>query len=201
MHGDFNAADRAANAPMSAPVTPPVRSQEGRPAPSTPEKLPEHGQRQGVVHVRVEPERELKVRVASRKNEVKQQQDWRQVFVDRPKTEPITDCSDELVFGENTGYDKDLLSRSICASGSGCLSEVTRYVCERSRQDQNWAWRAWLSALLKRRCLLTVIAADAQVTTRNAAASTKGGKRLIGCGNFDVLITARCRMGFDRCAM
>ena len=41
-------------------------------------------------------------------------------------------------------------------------------------------------------------AADAQETTRNAAASTKGGKRLIGCGRFDVLISARCRMGFDR---
>ena len=54
VHGDFNAADRAANAPVSAPVTPPVRSQEGRPAPSTPEKLPEHGLRQGVVHTRVE---------------------------------------------------------------------------------------------------------------------------------------------------
>ena len=47
MHGDFNAADRAPNGPVSAPVTPQVRSQEGRPAPSTPEKLPERGLRQG----------------------------------------------------------------------------------------------------------------------------------------------------------
>ena len=74
VHGDFHAADRAANAPVSAPVTPRVRIQEGRPAPSTPEKLPERGQRQGVVHARVEPEREPKVvgnnsdvRVAPRK--------------------------------------------------------------------------------------------------------------------------------------
>ena len=35
VHGDFNAADRAANAPVSAPFTPPVRNQEGRPAPPT----------------------------------------------------------------------------------------------------------------------------------------------------------------------
>ena len=33
---------------------------------------------------------------------------------------------------------------------------------------------------------------------RNAAASTKGGKSLIEGGNFDVLISARCKMGFDR---
>ena len=43
-------------------------------------------------------------------------------------------------------------------------------------------------------------AAYAQETTRNAAASTKGGKSFIDCGNFDVLISARCRMGFDRFA-
>ena len=43
-------------------------------------------------------------------------------------------------------------------------------------------------------------AGDAQGTTRNAAASMKGGKSLIECGNFDVLISARCRMGFDRYA-
>ena len=56
VHGDFNAADRAANAPVSAPVTPPVRGQEGRPAP----RLPERGQRQSVVHAKVELEREPK---------------------------------------------------------------------------------------------------------------------------------------------
>ena len=90
VHGDFNAADRAANVPVSAPVTPPVLIQEGCPAPSTPEKLPERGLRQGVVHAKVEPEREPKVvwnnscvREAPRKNEVKQQQNWRMVFVDR----------------------------------------------------------------------------------------------------------------------
>ena len=47
VHDDFNAADRAANAPVSAPVTPPVRSQQGRPAPSTLENLPVHGRRSG----------------------------------------------------------------------------------------------------------------------------------------------------------
>ena len=77
VHGDFNAADRTANTPVSAPVTPPVRGQEGR---------PERGLRQGVAHARVEPEREPKVHEAPRENEGKQQQDWRWVFVDRPST-------------------------------------------------------------------------------------------------------------------
>ena len=79
VHRDFNAADRAANVPVSAPVAPPVRIEEGRSAPSTPEKLPERGLRQGVVHAKVEPEREPKVvcknsdlRVTPRKSEVKQ---------------------------------------------------------------------------------------------------------------------------------
>ena len=44
-------------------------------------------------------------------------------------------------------------------------------------------------------------AAYAQEMTRNAAASMKGGKSLIECKNFDVLISARCRTGFDRHAM
>ena len=43
VHGDFNAAGRAANVPVSAHMSPPVRIQEGCPAPSTPEKLPERG--------------------------------------------------------------------------------------------------------------------------------------------------------------
>ena len=122
VHGDFNAADRAANAPVSAPVTPPVRSQEGRPAPSTLEKLPERGLRRGVAHAKVEPERKPKVgcnnsclRGAPRKNEVKQQQDWRLVFVDRQNTNRITDCLDELM-GEKFGFDRDLLSMSITAA-------------------------------------------------------------------------------------
>ena len=38
VHGEVNAAERGVNVEMSAPVTPPVRSQEGRQAPSTPEK-------------------------------------------------------------------------------------------------------------------------------------------------------------------
>ena len=118
MHCDVSATDGAANVPVSAPVTPPVRIREGCPAPSTPENLPERGLRQGVVHAKVEPERELKVvcnnicvRVAPRKNEVKQQQDWRLVFVDRPETYQITNCLDDILFGENSGYDFDLLSR------------------------------------------------------------------------------------------
>ena len=68
------------------------------------------------------------VRVAPRKNEVKQQLDGRLVFVDRPETERTTDCLDELMFGENIGNDRDLLSRSVCASGSGRLSEVSHEV-------------------------------------------------------------------------
>ena len=135
VHGDFNAADRAANVLVSAPVSPPVRIQEERPAPSTPENLPERGLRQGVVHAKMEPEREPKVacdnscvRVAPRMNVVKQQQDWMLVFVDRPETYQITNCLDEILFGEDIGYDFDLLSRSICASGGGCSSEVSHEV-------------------------------------------------------------------------
>ena len=88
-----------------------------------------------MAHARVEPEREPKVecndsdvRVAPRKNDVRQQQDWRLVFVDRPESYRITDCLDELV-GENVGVDRGLLSRSICASGS--LLEVSHEVRER----------------------------------------------------------------------
>ena len=43
-----------------------------------------------------------------------------------------------------------------------------------------------------------VNAADAQETTKGANASMKGE---IEDGNFDVLISARCKMGFDRHAM
>ena len=64
------------------------------------------------MHAKLEPERELKfacsdsdVRVALRKKEVKQQQDWRFVFVQRPET-----------------FHKDLLSRSICVAV--CLPEI-----------------------------------------------------------------------------
>ena len=96
---------------------------------------------------------------------------------------------------------------SICCPGASahlgvgaCLWSATRYVYEWSRQDQNWAWRAWLSALLKRRCLVTENAADAQATTKGANASMKGARSEIEGGNFDVLICARCRMGFDRYA-
>ena len=98
---------------------------------------------------------------------------------------------------------RTLAVTSICCPGASahlevgaCLWSATRYVYERSRQDQNWAWRAWLSALLKRRCLLTVNAADAQETTKGANASMSE----VEGGNFDVLICARCRMGFDRYA-
>ena len=56
VHGDFNAADRVANPPVIAPVTPLVRSQAGCPATSTPAKLPEPGFRQSVVHAAAVPE-------------------------------------------------------------------------------------------------------------------------------------------------
>ena len=69
-----------------------------------------------MVHARVEPEREPKVHVATRENEVKQQQDWRLVFVDRPETYGITDRLDELM-GENVGFDRG----ASCA----CLSEIS----------------------------------------------------------------------------
>ena len=209
MHVDFNAADRAANVLVSAPVTPPVRIQEGRPAPSTLEKLPERGLRQGVVHAKVEPEREPKVvcsnscvSAAPRKNEVNQQQDWRLVFVDRPETEQITDCLDAFCSARTLALtETDCPGASVHLRAGACPRSATRYVCERSRQDQNRARRALLSALLKRRCLLTATAADAQATTRHAAASTEGDRRSIEDENFDVLIFARSKMGFDQYVM
>ena len=141
MHGDFNAADRAANVPVSAPVTPPMRIQEGCPAPSTPEKLPERGLRQGVVHAKVELEREPKVvcnnscvRVAPRKNEVKQQQDWRRVFVDRPKTYQITNCLDEILFCEDIGCDSICCPGASAHLGVGAVSEVSYEVRLRTVQ-------------------------------------------------------------------
>ena len=67
-----------------------------------------------MVHAKVEPERELKVAcnysdvcMAPRKNEVKQQQDWRLFFVDRPETCGITDRLDELM-SENVDFDRAL---------------------------------------------------------------------------------------------
>ena len=162
-----------------------LRSIQAGPASLVPERVPKAGSKDSVV------------RLAPRSNEVKQQQDWRLVFVDRPETNGITDRLDELM-GENVGFDRDLMSRSICAGG---LSVVCpRSVCEGSRLDQNWAWRAWLSALLKRRCFLTANAAAAQATTRNAAAAMKGCKHAIEGGNFDVLISAHCKTGCDRYA-
>ena len=131
VHGDFNAADRAANVPVPAPVAPPVRSQLGRPAPSTLEKMPERGLGQGVAHARVEPERVPKGHVAPRENEVKQQQDWRLVFVDRPETEQIIDCMDEFMTTREC-FHKDLLSRSICVAA--CLLELSHEVHLRSVQ-------------------------------------------------------------------
>ena len=43
-----------------------------------------------------------------------------EVGLRRPETCGVTDCLDELM-GENVGFDRDLLSRSICA----CLSEIS----------------------------------------------------------------------------
>ena len=113
----------------------------------------------------------------------------RLVFVDRPETYRITDCLDELT-GENVGYDRDLLSRSICATGRS----ARRCVCERSRPDQNWAGRAWHNVLPTRKCPLTVNLAFAQATNRSAA------EHVIEGGNFDVLISAHCKTGCDRYA-
>ena len=52
-HGDFGAAGRTANVPLHAPVAPPMRIQEGRPAPSTAENLPERGIRQGEMYAKM----------------------------------------------------------------------------------------------------------------------------------------------------
>ena len=121
-----------------------------------------------VWHTRGEPEREPKwvrsgseVRVAPRKNEVKQEPVWRLVFVDRVVTYRIADCLDELD-GRDT-----LASTGTCCPGAYphlgvCPRSATRCVCEGCRLDWNWPWRA---ALLKRRHLLTVNAAFAQATT------------------------------------
>ena len=79
------------------------------------------------------------VRVAPRTTEVKEQQDWKLVFVDRQETYRITDCLDDLM-GENVGFDRDLLSRSICATGG--LPEVSHEVRLRkvqTRPELGWA--------------------------------------------------------------
>ena len=79
------------------------------------------------------------VRVAPRTTEVKQQEDWRLVFVDRPETHQITDCLDELV-GENVGFDRDLLSMRITAAA--CLPVISHEVRLRKVQagpDLGWA--------------------------------------------------------------
>ena len=68
-------------------------------------------------------------------------------------------------------------------------------------RTNNLAWRAWLSALLIRRCPLTVSAADAQGKIKGANAPMKGARSEIECGKVDVLISARCEMGCDRYAM
>ena len=101
---------------MIAPVTPPVRRQEGRrdaKKAAQLEKLPEPGLRPGVVHAEVEPEQEPKVQVAPREEQVKQQQDWRMLFVDRPATEHIIERLDEFV-SVYAGLGRDGLSRRIC---------------------------------------------------------------------------------------
>ena len=113
VHCDFNAAERVMNPPVIAPVTPPVRSQADRPAPSTPEKLPEPGLRQGVVRAEVKPEQVPKAYMAPRERVAKQQQDWRLIFVDRPEIETITELLDDFL-SVSAGIYTDGLSRSIC---------------------------------------------------------------------------------------
>ena len=73
------------------------------------------------------------VRVAPRKNEVKQQQDWRLVFVDRPETFQIIDCLDELMSTREC-FHRDLLSRSMCVAA--CLPEISHEVRLRSVQTE-----------------------------------------------------------------
>ena len=87
--------------------------------------------RQSVAHARVEPEQEPKVHAAPRENEVKQQQDWRLVFVDRPETFQIVGCMDELM-NTRECFHRDLLSRSICVAAS--LPEISPEVRLRSVQ-------------------------------------------------------------------
>ena len=47
---------------------------------------------------------------------------------------------------------------------------------------------------------LTVNVAFAQVTNRSAAATMKGCNHAVEGGNFEVLISAHCKRGCDRCA-
>ena len=112
VHGDVNAAERMVNPPVIAPVTPPARSHAGRPAPSTSEKLPEPGLRQGVVQAEVKLEQEPKAYVAPREREVKQQQYWRPIFVDRPEIETIIERLDDFL-SIHAGLYTDGLSWSI----------------------------------------------------------------------------------------
>ena len=84
--------------------------------------------------------------VESRKNEVKQQQDWRLVFLDRPETYRITDCLDELSV-------RTLALTEICCPGvicaTGGLSVVSHEV--RLRKVQIAPELCWAS-LAQRVC-------------------------------------------------
>ena len=90
-----------------------------------------------MVDAKLEPEQKHQfeegdgeVRAAPRKNEVKHQQDWRLVFVDRPETCQSIDCLDELM-GDDC-WDRDLLSMSI--SASVCLPSINHEVRLRKAQ-------------------------------------------------------------------
>ena len=124
VHGGANAAERGATAMTHAPVTPPTRRQGGRQAPSTPEKPQVKCQWPCGIHEGKEPQEKPPceqiarvTRALQREAEVKQQQDWSLIFVDREVIYPIIDCLEELV-GAYTGAvkipDWYMLSMSIC---------------------------------------------------------------------------------------
>ena len=142
------------NSPVSAPITPPVRSQEGRQAPSTPMKQSVQCTRR--VHARLEREAQM---AAQSQRGVRGTAKERGEAAAGLEVGPRTDCLDELV--EHEGFDRDLLSRSI-------------YTCWPETAKGPGLARTWLSAMLKRKCLLTANAADVQETTRNVAASHEG---------------------------
>ena len=151
------------NSPVSAPTTPPVRSQEGRQAPSTPMKQSVQCTRR--VHARLERERKPKrqhksqrgVRGHREKSEAKQQQDWRLVLAPTAWTNSSSTkaSTGTLLSREHLHLLARDQPRGASAKGPGLA-------------------RTWLSAMLKRKCLLTANAADVQETTRNVAASHEG---------------------------
>ena len=98
--------------------------------------------------------------------------------------------------GQNVCFNTDLLSRNI--SASGFLPEISPKVCLRRVQTGP----EMCMASLAQRIAEEEVSSDSLCLGDDQQCHccfAKGGKSLIECGSFDVLISARCKMDFDRC--